>query len=58
MYVLVALRKVAGFWPAAQLLATRTTQDFQPWRLRDKHTGPSGLAEQEQLHVELNSECS
>ena len=33
------------------LLATRTVQDFQPWRLGDKYAGPSGIAEPGQLHV-------
>lgn len=37
---------------------TRTLQDFQPWRSMDEWHLPSGLAELEQLHVELNTEQS
>ena len=32
-----------GMLPFPVLLATRTAQDFKPWRLGDEHMGPSGL---------------
>jgi len=49
MYVciVVVLRNVLA---CCSTFGQRSAQDFQHWRLRDKHTGPSRLAELEQLH--------